>query len=203
MQTNSNSTIEEILLLISRTSFPCPKNLDLNNAESLQELCLSLLETLNDRMLQLKHQRKANKHILDRLNQLENKIMSKNRDIGEIILRPSQHLMKDYVASNVDEEVVDTSTSATTPSVSVDDDSDELLKVFSPDPETKMSLNVNPPPDIIASEIHRPVVSAGTDPEPELERDSDLLNEPIVLPDHLQKLVDDAMKEILCQSLDQ
>ena len=88
-------------MLINRTSFPCPKQLDLFRVESLQELCLSLLETLNDRMLQLKHQRKANKHILERLNQLENKIMSKNRDIGELILRPSQVLEKQDLLRSV------------------------------------------------------------------------------------------------------
>jgi hypothetical protein len=66
--------------------------------------------------------------------------------------------MKGYVASNVDEEVADSSTSATTPSVSVDDESDDLsltnfLKIVSP--EVKVVLNENPP-DIIASDIHRP-----------------------------------------------
>ena len=80
-------TGKKFYTLDPRTSFPCPKTLDLNNAESLQELCLSLLETLNDRMLQLKHQRKANKHILERLSDLESKIMAKNKEMGEIILR--------------------------------------------------------------------------------------------------------------------
>ena len=49
------------------------------------------------------------------------------------------------------------------------------------------------PPDIIANEFHRP-------PNSDAEKDSDLLNEPIVLPDHLQRLVDEAMKDILCQA---
>ena len=67
-------------------------------------------------------------------------------------------------------------------------------------------LNENPP-DIIASEIHRPVVSStagGGDENSEatVERDSDLMDEPIVLPDHLQRLVDEAMKDILCQGFD-
>ena len=92
------------------------------------------------------------------------------------------------------------------------DESDDssLLKIWSP--EIKIVLNVNPP-DIIASEIHRPPnpTSTGVGDEAELgqgltevvECDGDLMDEPIVLPDHLQKLVDDAMKDILCQSFEQ
>ena len=46
----------EIRQLITQTSFPCPPDLDLNSHSSLRELAVSLLETLNERMLQLKHQ---------------------------------------------------------------------------------------------------------------------------------------------------
>ncbi len=49
---------EEIRKLIQQTSFPCPPNLDLNSPGSLRELSTSLLETLNERMQQLKHQRR-------------------------------------------------------------------------------------------------------------------------------------------------
>ena len=226
LQGMTNASVEEILSLVARTSFPCPKTLDLFNSESLQELCLSLLETLNDRMLQLKHQRKANKHILERLNQLESKIMSKNKDIGDLILRPSQHLMKDYCGSNVDEEVFDSSTETTTPSTEgcFEEDPD-LSESTNPKMFSDFSESVNPPkmvsevkivvtenglnpPDIIANEFHRPACSGSLEEVSGkdsgiLEKDSDLLNEPIVLPDHLQRLVDEAMKDILCQNQDQ
>ena len=67
-KTNKPSTKEvdieaenaEIRQLITQTSFPCPPDLDLNSHSSLRELAVSLLETLNERMLQLKHQVKFN-----------------------------------------------------------------------------------------------------------------------------------------------
>lgn len=59
-------TVEKITALIGKASFPCPPDLDLSSPSSLRELCMSLLETLNDRMTQLKHQRSANKHIMQR-----------------------------------------------------------------------------------------------------------------------------------------
>ena len=46
----------EIRQLVTQTSFPCPPDLDLNSHSSVRELAVSLLETLNERMLQLKHQ---------------------------------------------------------------------------------------------------------------------------------------------------
>ena len=49
---------QEIGQLIQQTSFPCPTSLDLNSSSSLRELATSLLETLNERMQQLKHQRR-------------------------------------------------------------------------------------------------------------------------------------------------
>ena len=58
--------MSKITSLIGKASFPCPPDLDLSSASSLRELCMSLLETLNDRMTQLKHQRSANKHIVQR-----------------------------------------------------------------------------------------------------------------------------------------
>jgi hypothetical protein len=71
--TSSNSSeggpkvlVDRIVQLIGQMSFPCPAGLDLRSADSLRELCLALLETLDDRMTQLKHQRRANKHILSR-----------------------------------------------------------------------------------------------------------------------------------------
>ena len=53
-----DADLQEIRQLIQQTSFPCPTNLDLNSPSSLRELSASLLETLNERMQQLKHQRR-------------------------------------------------------------------------------------------------------------------------------------------------
>merc|ERR1719411_1749541 len=84
---NASSTKEaietetaEIEQLIAQTSFPCPPNLDLTSASSLRELSVSLLETLNERMLQLKHQRKANKHLMERVAEVEHKICLEQND---------------------------------------------------------------------------------------------------------------------------
>jgi hypothetical protein len=171
---------------------------------------LSLLETLNDRMLQLKHQRKANKHILDRLNQLENKIMAKNKDIGDLILRPSQHLLKDYSQFNAEDEIFRSPANTASPSIDgfedKDDDEDEkstsessssqIMDTNSGNSCDQSSSLVFYPPDVVPIEEHLPV------PASKLEEDLDLMSEPIVLPDHLQKLVDEAMKDILCHGQD-
>ena len=53
-----DADLQEIRQLIQQTSFPCPTSLDLNSPSSLRELSTSLLETLNERMQQLKHQRR-------------------------------------------------------------------------------------------------------------------------------------------------
>ena len=111
--------------------------------------------------------------------------------------------MKDYSGANVDEISFDSST--TTPSTEGCDEAQvDLSDVMSTNFSDVMSTNFQElmnnvestplnPPDIIANEFHRP-------PNSDAEKDSDLLNEPIVLPDHLQRLVDEAMKDILCQA---
>ena len=111
--------------------------------------------------------------------------------------------MKDYSGANVDEISFDSST--TTPSTEGCDEAQvDLSDVMSTNFSDVMSTNFQElmnnvestplnPPDIIANEFHRPTNS-------DAEKDSDLLNEPIVLPDHLQRLVDEAMKDILCQA---
>lgn len=168
--------------------------------DSLQELCLSLLETLNDRMLQLKHQRKANKHILDRLNQLESKIMAKNKDIGELILRPSQHLLKDYSQFNAEEDIFRSPAKTATPSSESLFDKDDEEGGLTSDSSSQFADEkcsdqaLFNPPDVVPIEEHQPFVKS--------EVDSDLFSEPIILPDHLQKLVDEAMKDILCNDQD-
>ena len=121
--------------------------------------------------------------------------------------------MKDYSGANVDEISFDSST--TTPSTEGCDEAGvDLSEAISPNYSDVMPKNYGDvmstnfvklmsdmsnvestslnPPDIIANEFHRPSNN-------EVEKDSDLLNEPIVLPDHLQRLVDEAMKDILCQ----
>ena len=55
--------MSKIATLMGKSSFPCPADVDLSSPHSLRELCLSLLETLGDRMTQLRHQRGANRHI--------------------------------------------------------------------------------------------------------------------------------------------
>ncbi len=59
-------------------------------------------------MLQLKHQRKANKHLLERIAEIESKIReSSDQDQAELLLWPSQYLMKGY--SNVEVDLEDSS----------------------------------------------------------------------------------------------
>ena len=111
--------------------------------------------------------------------------------------------MKDYSGANVDEISFDSSTT-TTSTEGCDEAQVDLSDVMSTNFSDVMSTNFQKlmdnvestslnPPDIIANEFHRPSNS-------DTEKDSDLLNEPIVLPDHLQRLVDEAMKDILCQA---
>ena len=85
-----------------------PKDLDITKPDQLQELCLSLLETLNDRMLQFKQQKRANKQLMARLEEVENQIqIGTNLEIGQLITNPSSFLMKDYSSANIDAEVLD------------------------------------------------------------------------------------------------
>ena len=93
---------DTIIKLIAHTSFPCPIDLDMNNEHSLRELCLALLESVNDRMTQLRHQRRANKHILNRLNEFKLRIA--HCPDGALILNPSVHLLDGYSELNVDDE---------------------------------------------------------------------------------------------------
>jgi hypothetical protein len=144
-------------------------------------------------MTQLKHQRKANKHIMEKMKALEHKIGV--RENGEIILRPSQTLMEGYSEANVDQ--VD------------DDDLDEKLssaftRTDSEDVSERSAVNtpIPNPPDIIAGEVSLQR-SASSDDEifnksnPEKTgRDLEGVEETITLPDHLQFLVDQAMQSL-------
>jgi len=107
-QTKYSNICDDIKVLMARTSFPCPKDLDVTKPDQLQELCMSLLETLNDRMLQFTQQKRANKQLMNRLEEVENQVqIGTNLEIGQLILHPSSFLMKDYSSANVDEEVND------------------------------------------------------------------------------------------------
>ena len=74
---SSHKITDEIKYLLSSTSFPHSANtsagIDLNDTKSLQEICLSLLETLKDRMTQLKQLRRANKQIMSQLAETEDR----------------------------------------------------------------------------------------------------------------------------------
>ena len=65
---------DEIKLLLKSTSFPHSSSnadIDVNDTKALQDMCLSLLETLKDRMTQLKQLRRANKQIMKQLEETE------------------------------------------------------------------------------------------------------------------------------------
>ena len=107
-QNKYSNILDDIKSLMARTSFPCPKDLDISKPDQLQELCMSLLETLNDRMLQFTQQKRANKQLMSRLEETESQIqIGTNLEIGQLILHPSSFLMKGYSSANVDEEVND------------------------------------------------------------------------------------------------
>ncbi|TRY71760.1 hypothetical protein TCAL_09724 [Tigriopus californicus] len=209
---------DQIVALLGKTSFPCPVELNLSSTDSLQELSLSLLETLNDRMLQLKHQRRANKHIMARLEEFEHKM--KNDEHGHLIMNPSQYLMAGYSAANVDEEPlhdgVDSALedldarivacdlsrqSSIESSVNQSPDVSDLYKRFQAI-NVEREDSIYNPPDIIAEGIPRvnpPQIQAPSpipiDPET-AEANEILMEDPIVLPDHLQSLVDQAMRDL-------
>ena len=128
----------------------------------------SLLETLNERMLQLKHQRRANKHLMDRIAQVERKITEDHKDdpdAAERILWPSQYLMKDYSELNVNHE----------------DISQSILKMEAS-------------PDI--ADLHKRF-DAILNPENIKKNDEDdVTSEDLELPEHLQKLVDQALAQM-------
>ena len=177
----------EIRQLITQTSFPCPSDLDLNSASNLRELAVSLLETLNERMLQLKHQRKANKHLLERFSEVERKICDEKNDpeAGERLLWPSQYLMKNYSSLNAELDTSEQAKDILRYSMSdvISPDISDLKKRFD-------HLQDYAPPDLIDIS-HMKVVNSenGTG-------DEESNSEDLELPEHLQKLVDKAMSEL-------
>ncbi|CAB4061640.1 unnamed protein product [Lepeophtheirus salmonis] len=169
---------KELKRLIDQTSFPCPKNLDFNDSKSMYELCHSLLETLNDRMTQLKHQRKANKYLLERLSQLEEKIYSKEN--GELILWPSHYLMKGYNPSDKNIDII-------IDSGGEGDYSPELDELF----EKFQEISALTSSDTEISEVKRPSA-----PIPILHCDIHGDEENDNLPAHLKLLVEQAMNNL-------
>merc|ERR1712013_7994 len=96
---------EHLRGLLKSNLFPVPQPVDLETMSGLEQLCTSLLETLADRQLQVRHQRAANRELAERLEYLEEKL---NRlEGGEILVHPSQVIMRDYKASSSDNIVVD------------------------------------------------------------------------------------------------
>ena len=179
----------EIEQLIAQTSFPCPPNLDLTSASSLRELSVSLLETLNERMLQLKHQRKANKHLMERISEVERRVCLEQKDpeAGERLLWPSQYLMKNYSTLNADLDTSEQAKDVLKYSMSdiVSPDISDLQKRFD-------QLQDCMPPDLIVQ--NSPVPNGGSNRE--LSRETSSSADDLELPEHLQKLVDQAMKEL-------
>jgi len=160
---------DDIKTLIRQTSFPCPSHLDLTSAQSLRELATSLLETLNERMLQLKHQRRANKHLMDRIAQVEAKIKDDHQDDPDAAQRalwPSQYLMKDYSPLSIVNDRLDLML----------DQSD----VYSPD----------------IADLHKrfdAILNQEKTIADQEEDTKDDLDEDFKLPDHLQQLVNQAL----------
>jgi len=89
--------------LLKGLTFPVPQPVDLDTSGGLSELCVSLLETLSDRQMQIKHQRAANKELAERVERLQDKLTSV--DGGEILVFPSQVIMKDYKPDASGEDV--------------------------------------------------------------------------------------------------
>lgn len=81
----------------------------------LKSLCLGLLETLGDKTLALAHQRKANKILAARINELESKL-------GKVF--PSHVLLENYCSADADRlEVSDELVQSFQNGCSVDSDS--------------------------------------------------------------------------------
>lgn len=99
------SNKEHLRGLLKANLFPVPQPVDLESLGGLEQLCTSLLETLTDRQLQVRHQRAANRELAERLETLEEKLIV--IEGGEILVHPSQVIMRDYKPGNADDIEVD------------------------------------------------------------------------------------------------
>eukprot|EP00092_Neocalanus_flemingeri_P007066 GFUD01007634.1.p1 GENE.GFUD01007634.1~~GFUD01007634.1.p1 ORF type:complete len:524 (+),score=163.83 GFUD01007634.1:33-1604(+) len=94
------SNKEHLRGLLKANLFPVPQPVDLDSLGGLEQLCTSLLETLTDRQLQVRHQRAANRELAARLEKLEEKLI--RVEGGDILVNPSQVIMMDYKPGNAD-----------------------------------------------------------------------------------------------------
>ena len=261
-QNKYSNICDDIKELMSKTSFPCPKDLDVTKPDQLQELCMSLLETLKDRMLQFTQQKRANKQLMSRLEEVESQVqIGTNLEIGQLILHPSSFLMRDYSSANVDEDINSMSPAndamaimnnrlndscSIGSSVSVDDQfSSEVADLYtrfqklarshskldedidpnkSPNHSPEETDNCkadsplaknHPPPDLIAQDFgprgvsyHKESLNISdiendySDQDDSSTTDNETEKHEIILPEHLQRLVDRAMVDIIRESED-
>ena len=67
---------ENISYFLQNLLFKMQKcSVDLESSDGLSSLCVSLLETLSDRQLQIKHQRATNRELAERLARLQDKLV--------------------------------------------------------------------------------------------------------------------------------
>ena len=83
-QPSTDKTQNNIFYLYVKRSI----SVDIDSACGLSNLCMSLLETLSDRQIQIRHQRAANKELADKLERLQDRLLSVEG--GEILVFPSQ-----------------------------------------------------------------------------------------------------------------
>ena len=101
---SKDSDREHLKKLLENATFPVPQPgkqiktrslhwlvivaVDIDSAGGLSDLCMSLLETLSDRQIQIRHQRAANKELADKLERLQDRLLSVEG--GEILVFPSR-----------------------------------------------------------------------------------------------------------------
>ena len=143
-------------------------------------------------MLPISFQRKANKHLMERVAEVEHKICLEQNDpeAGERLLWPSQYLMKNYSSLSADLDTSEQAKDILRYSVSdiVSPDISDLQKRFD-------QLQDYAPPDLIDTLVQKPSATNGstTDDSSEENMNSEA---DLELPEHLQKLVDKAMAEL-------
>ena len=135
-------------------------------------------------------QRKANKHLMERVAEVEHKICLDQNDpeAGERLLWPSQYLMKNYSSLNADLDTSEQAKDILRYSVSdiVSPDISDLQKRFD-------ELQDYAPPDLIDTLVQKPDNNGSTDDSSEENMNSEA---DLEFPEHLQKLVDKAMAEL-------
>uniref|UniRef100_A0A336LPH3 CSON000086 protein n=1 Tax=Culicoides sonorensis TaxID=179676 RepID=A0A336LPH3_CULSO len=83
-------------------------SLKTESVSELKEICLGLLDKLNDKSLELSHQRKANKLLAAKIADLQNRITGPNEDKNHTSnFSPSQILLGGYSSAQVDQDHVE------------------------------------------------------------------------------------------------